>query len=403
MLEWTGERFLPWIRQSTIAYEHLHRYMYAATLVRDKYVLDLACGEGYGSKILSAAAASVLGIDIDEKVIRHASEKYGCDHLRFISGSIAAVPIHDDHSFDVITCFEAIEHVEDQEALLREAKRLLKPDGLFIASTPNKAIYHDESSEQNPFHVKELYFEEFQELLIRHFHSIRFLGQRIHPGSSIWPIVASTDAGFHEFVMKRGSSEFETVGTEKRVPLYFIAIATDAASIPTPAGSVLLDESDSLIQETNDALRGTNEALKWREQQIAEREKTIESLEEAMKWRESQIADFTGQVRELTTGLEWSQNRAIELERTIGEREKTIASHEQALVWRAQQVSELEAAKSYWEHESASQTIQIQNTQRQLATATDTLSGIYASRGWKFIMKLRSIRDALKGLVKSHA
>src|SRR5215813_7713768 len=113
MLEWTGERFLPWIRQSTIAYEHLHRYIYASMLVKDKRVLDLACGEGYGSKILSAAAASVLGIDIDEKVIRHASEKYGCDHLRFISGSIAAVPIHDDHSFDVITCFEAIEHVED--------------------------------------------------------------------------------------------------------------------------------------------------------------------------------------------------------------------------------------------------------------------------------------------------
>src|SRR5205814_4925043 len=127
MLEWTGERFLPWIRESTIAYEHLHRYAYAAALVRDKRVLDLASGEGYGSNMLAESAASVAGIDIDENVVRHASEKYGRKNLQFISGSITAVPIPDDHSFDVIVCFEAIEHIEDQENLLGEVKRLLKP------------------------------------------------------------------------------------------------------------------------------------------------------------------------------------------------------------------------------------------------------------------------------------
>src|SRR5262245_51049092 len=145
MLEWTGERFLPWIRESTIAYEHLHRYAYAAELTKDKRVLDLACGEGYGARMLAETASSVVGIDIDENVIRHASVKYaGSTNLQFISGSITAVPIQDAHSFDVVTCFEAIEHIEDQEALLAEVKRLLKPDGTFIVSTPNKAIYHDE-------------------------------------------------------------------------------------------------------------------------------------------------------------------------------------------------------------------------------------------------------------------
>ncbi|PYS40164.1 MAG: hypothetical protein DMG14_11545, partial [Acidobacteria bacterium] len=90
MLEWTGERFLPWIKDSTIAYEHLHRYAYAATLVKCKRVLDLASGEGYGSKILSATASSVTGVDIDENVVRHASEKYGTTNVQFLSASITA-------------------------------------------------------------------------------------------------------------------------------------------------------------------------------------------------------------------------------------------------------------------------------------------------------------------------
>jgi ubiquinone/menaquinone biosynthesis C-methylase UbiE len=108
MLEWTGERFLPWINESALAYEHLHRYAYAATLVKGKRVLDLACGEGYGSKMLAETASSVIGVDIDKSIIDHAAAKYRNPALQFIRGSIMAVPISEDHSFDAIVCFEAI-------------------------------------------------------------------------------------------------------------------------------------------------------------------------------------------------------------------------------------------------------------------------------------------------------
>src|SRR5437762_7736055 len=104
MLEWTGERFLPWLDQSLIAYEHFHRYAYASTFVKGKRVLDLASGEGYGSKMMSEIAASVVGVDIDETAVRHANEKYRTKTLEFLSGSIIAVPVSDDHSFDVIVC-----------------------------------------------------------------------------------------------------------------------------------------------------------------------------------------------------------------------------------------------------------------------------------------------------------
>src|SRR5437870_5680359 len=385
MLEWTGERFLPWIRESTIAYEHLHRYAYASTLVKDKRVLDLACGEGYGSKMLSASAASVVGIDIDGSVVSHAAEKYGGGNLEFISGSITAVPIPENHSFDVIVCFEAIEHIEDQERLLGEVTRLLQPGGLFIVSTPNKVVYHDESEEENPFHVKELYFEEFQQLLARHFQNIRFLGQRIHPSSSIWPIASASSNDFQEFVMDRSDSGYEFIDPGKRVPLYFIAIASDsAAAVATPA-SVLLDQSDGLIQEKDQELKDTKaaaaEAIDWREQQVIEREKTIASLEEAVKWREGEIQALEGAIEHLNKALDWTRNQ-------ISEFEKAIASNEQALAWRLQQVTELEAAKDFWERESASLNASLQNTQRQLSLANERLEGIYASRGWKFITGL---------------
>jgi O-antigen biosynthesis protein len=376
MLEWTGERFLPWIRGSTTAYEHLHRYAYAATLVKNKHVLDLACGEGYGSNILAVNATSVVGIDIDEGVVRHASAKYGSSRLRFLSGPITAVPIPETHSFDAIVCFEAIEHIDNHEALLGEVKRLLKPDGLFIVSTPNKAIYHDEARDENPFHVKELYFEEFRDLLARYFQNVQFLGQRIHPGSTIWPLGAAAANGFQEFLMERRIDEFEFIGSDKRVPLYFIAIACNApVSNPSPPASILTDESDSLIVEKD-------QATEWRSKQVLEQEKTISSLQEAVKWRE-------GQIDELTEGLQWTQNRANDLE-------KTIASQASALAWRAQQVSELETGKEYWERQSKLLTSQLHNTQHQLAVASDTLTGIYSSRGWKLIMKLRRIRDAFR-------
>jgi protein-L-isoaspartate O-methyltransferase len=379
MLEWTGERFLPWIRESTIAYEHLHRYALVAMLVQGQRVLDLACGEGYGVRMLAGRAASVVGVDIDENVVRHASAKYGAPNIEFHSGSITATPIKEDHSFDTVVCFEAIEHIDDHERLLLEVKRLLKPGGVFIVSTPNKAVYQDVSSEENPYHVKELYFEEFQSLLAAHFRNTRFLGQRIHPSSSIWPIGTASPNGLDEFVMKRGESEFQFIHSNDRIPLYFIAVASDAEAFPQPVGSVLLDESDSLLQELDDTIQ---HGLK----QVREREETIRSLEGAVEWR-------AGQVGELTEGLEWTQKLVAELE-------KKAASDQEALAWRARQVSELEKARDFWESESSSLNAQLQETQRRLTVASETLAGIYASRGWKLILRLRGIREAIRGLVR---
>jgi len=156
MLEWTGERFLPNVDPSIsgaeIHYEHLHRYAFAAQYVADRIVLDLASGEGYGTFLLSNTAKYVIGIDIDPEAVTHASKTYQRENIEFRQGSITNIPIVGSEIFDVIVCFEAIEHIIEHEILLSEISRLLKKDGLLIISTPNKKKYSDDSDYHNPFH-----------------------------------------------------------------------------------------------------------------------------------------------------------------------------------------------------------------------------------------------------------
>ena len=90
-LPFTGERFTPeCVRE--IWYEHWHRYAFAAQVIQDKRVLDLACGEGYGSALLGKKNRSVVGVDLDGEAIAHARARYGADNVRFVQGSAEAIP-----------------------------------------------------------------------------------------------------------------------------------------------------------------------------------------------------------------------------------------------------------------------------------------------------------------------
>src|SRR3954469_21352361 len=112
MLEWTGERYVPWFEGAEIGYADVLRYAFATQFVRDKRVLDLASGEGYGSNLLAKTAAQVLGVENDEKAVHHAKNKYIRPNLEFKIGSILELPIEGRGLFDVVVCFEALEHVE---------------------------------------------------------------------------------------------------------------------------------------------------------------------------------------------------------------------------------------------------------------------------------------------------
>jgi len=183
-MEFTGERYVPGIFDETpMAFEHWQRYIAARKFSKDKTVLDIACGEGYGADLLAQDAAAVYGVDISEESIRHASEKYVRENVTFRTGSVEAIEFPDDF-FDLIVSFETIEHVdvEIQEKFMQEATRTLKNDGMLIISCPNRKVASEFAWEhwqyKNEFHLKEYYIDEFKEFLSKYFESVNLLYQR---------------------------------------------------------------------------------------------------------------------------------------------------------------------------------------------------------------------------------
>ena len=162
-MKFTGERYIP-TEQGRIRLEHYHRYALVQSIVAGKDVLDLACGEGYGSASIATIASSVVGVDISNEAVAHASSQYVKPNLKFIQGSAIDLEF-EENSFDVVVSFETIEHLSEQAQMLSEIHRVLRPNGCLVISSPNRPVYSEESGVFNEHHVKELDFKGFNELL----------------------------------------------------------------------------------------------------------------------------------------------------------------------------------------------------------------------------------------------
>ncbi len=185
-------RFPPWIY-----YEHLARFEFAAKFVRGKIVADCASGSGFGSNLFAVSGSiCVDAVDISAEAITAAALKYPSPIIHFRQGSATELPIADS-SVDVYVSLETIEHIEDDQKFLAEACRILKPDGLFICSTPNRRHTNPGKTltdkPWNKFHVREYSDEEFEQLLSHHFSSIEKFGQNptSHTQNNIATWVAS--------------------------------------------------------------------------------------------------------------------------------------------------------------------------------------------------------------------
>ena len=298
-MQFTGERYMP-TEAGRIQLEHYHRYATVMELVSGKTVLDVACGEGYGSAMLADAAVHVTGVDISDEAVEHAARSYQKANLVYRQGSAIALDFA-DASFDVVVSFETIEHLAEQEDMLREIRRVLRPQGVLVISSPNRPVYSEESGEHNEFHVKELDFGEFDALLKQQFGAIRYLGQRMLMGSVI-QLLDGQPSAYRAWHLEGAQMLPGAAGLTD--PVYFVAVcAADAGDLPVAVSTM----TSLLYPEKLDLVKHYVGFAKWAQDQnqvIAERDAEKLSLIEVLKERDLAIGARDAQVRQLTQAVE---------------------------------------------------------------------------------------------------
>lgn len=269
-LEFTGERFTPeCVRE--IRYEHLHRYAFARDWVHGRKVLDAACGEGYGSALLAGTAAAVVGVDRSAEAIEHARRHYSAGNLEFRAADCLDLPFTED-AFDCVVSFETLEHLADQDGLLREFRRVLKPEGFLLLSSPDRAVYSGELQNRNEYHVRELDRDELEQLLQAHFPAYRLWGQRLLFHSAIW----SLDGAEAVIFQQEGEGGVAAGSGPGHEPVYFLALcAAEEHYLPAaPCELSLFDDAgESVYRHYHHEIRKNMAAgavLQERDREIAE-------------------------------------------------------------------------------------------------------------------------------------
>jgi SAM-dependent methyltransferase len=170
---------------------HAHRYEIAAAWAAGRRVLDFGTGDGYGARRLADVADSVVGIDRDEKTIAQARLKYPHARLQFTVGDLTHLEQMKPGSFDLLSCFEMLEHVDaaEQRRFISAFARVLGDGGVLVASTPNAEVktrhYQRFPDWRNPFHVRELDRQQLVELLSGHFRYVELRPQVVEIASLI--------------------------------------------------------------------------------------------------------------------------------------------------------------------------------------------------------------------------
>ena len=239
-MKFTGERFVPERVPEQMILEHLHRYHLAARLAAGREVLDAACGAGYGSAILAAQAVRVTGLDLSAETVAYASERYqSVTNVQYVQGSIAELPFA-DASFDMVVSFETIEHVPEelQYRFRSEIRRVLRPGGLLVMSSPDKHTYSELLHFDNEFHVREMYAPEFASFLQEVFPYTAFYRQGVN--DFYLSAVRSLEPGNHQAEV----SEFEY---DEDKELYVLAVASDRPLAVLPDLTSFMSRKKELV------------------------------------------------------------------------------------------------------------------------------------------------------------
>ena len=322
----TGERVVPGEVEPDLSNEHLARYAFAARRACGKRVLDAGCGSGYGSARLAAQARFVVGIDNALEAFDAASPQ-----LRLVRGDCRALPFP-AASFDLVVAFEVIEHIEDREKLLAEARRVLAAGGELILSTPNRQYYSESRAVPNPFHVHEFDYEELSAALGRHFPHYRIFLQN-HAASVIF---SAPDSSGIEAALDRATATPTTAH-------FFVALCSSHALEQHPA-FVYVPESGNVLREREQHIALLEAELEQKNRWLEDAKESLANLHHEHQELEREAAEERLRAGEIIDGLEqenarkaeWGRQLEAELERLKEGFQKLRAEFEERTAWALQ-------------------------------------------------------------------
>ena len=317
----TPGRFVPEeMRGQLVEAEHIARYSWAATWAPGRRALDAGCGVGYGATLLAdAGAAEVAAVDVAAAVVEAARERVG-DSVDVEVADVRELPFP-DNAFDLVVCFEVIEHISEQDRALDELVRVLAPGGVLLVSSPNRERY----PAGNPHHVREYLPSELEAAIAARLAHVRLLRQQNY--------LASTLLDDHG-AQAEGGSALEGLPVQKLVAkrpgeeVYTVAVGSDEPLPPAPGLALLADPIEvrqwlERFEEQQRILTGQADLLTELEARDTDRADLLEQLAEAER--------LLAERGEIDAELEMADRHRRRLAEEVGELRERVARGDMVL------------------------------------------------------------------------
>jgi 2-polyprenyl-3-methyl-5-hydroxy-6-metoxy-1,4-benzoquinol methylase len=334
------ERFTPGTFGPKTAYEHWSRYLFAQPWVGGREVLDYGCGTGFGSRLLAESARDVLAVDRAPGAIAYAQEHHAHPRCRYepCDDLPTALP---SASRDVVVCFEVIEHLHAQRELIAEFRRILRPNGVLLVSTPDPS--YTARLGDNPYHVREMPRDEFVALVAEHFAHRKVFVQTPIVGEVIGPeSPGDGGAALRVLGFEASSNVWAPVEALPGQPQTYVVVASQEP-LPDAPACVVSDRDGRLVVDL-EAYVARLEGERTHLIAMIEREREEAGAREAELRAQGQeaAAAHAQAALELATAREEHAAALAALEATIAARDRALAESQGVAVARGQALAQAE-------------------------------------------------------------